>query len=392
MHAFAARFPASLPRLFIDGLTDVGDKVLDPMCGSGTVLLEAGSLGREAVGVDIDPLAVHQTAVKTSPPDLPVEEAGTGVLANARRLMSRPGRLRNRLNRRFDPQTKRFIDYWFLPETQLELLALTLAIAEVKSVHVRRRLELALSSVIVTKSGGVSRAIDLAHGRPHRVESKVPRNPIDQFERSLRSRFSKSTQPQQSKAMTEVLMGSATDLPIASRSIDLVVTSPPYANAIDYMRAHKFALVWLGWPIGVLSRRRGHYIGAERQASAGLAALPDRVEATIEELSALDHRRARVLRRYFSEMASALREMYRVLKPGRPAVLVAGSSTMRGLDVQTPACLAELAESAGFSRVGVRRRSLDRNRRMMPASWKPDTASMIQRRLHEEFVIGLWKP
>ena len=259
------------------------------------------------------------------------------------------------------------------------------------SAQMRRRLELALSSVIVTKSGGVSRAIDLAHGRPHRVESKAPRNPIDQFERSLRSRSSKSSQPQQRKARTDVLTGSATDLPIASRSIDLVVTSPPYANAIDYMRAHKFALVWLGWPIGALSRRRGHYIGAERQAGPGLAALPDGVQAIIEELSTLDHRRARVLRRYFSEMARALREMYRVLKPGRPAVLVAGSSTMRGLAVRTPVCLAGLAEDAGFSRVRMRRRSLDRNRRMMPASWKPDAASMIQRRLHEEFVIGLWK-
>ncbi|QLQ06260.1 MAG: hypothetical protein HZY76_09565 [Anaerolineae bacterium] len=58
--------------------------------------------------------------------------------------------------------------------------------------------------------------------------------------------------------------GDAQALPLPDTSVDLIVTSPPYAsNAIDYMRAHKFSLVWLGRPIAALTQRRKDCIGGE---------------------------------------------------------------------------------------------------------------------------------
>lgn len=69
LHAFAAKFPPQLPRLFIEKLTQPGETVLDPMVGSGTTLVEAILLGRRAIGFDIDPLALHLCRVKTTPLD-----------------------------------------------------------------------------------------------------------------------------------------------------------------------------------------------------------------------------------------------------------------------------------------------------------------------------------
>ena len=84
--------------------------------------------------------------------------------------------------------------------------------------------------------------------------------------------------------------------------------------------------------------------------------------------------------------------MYRVLKGGRVAVLVVGSSIIRGVNTETGECLAEIACSIGFEDpiIGIRR--IDRNRRMMPVGSKLDLASQIQQRMHEEKVIGLIKP
>ena len=65
LHTYAARFPGQLPRYFIEGLSDVGETVLDPMCGSGATLVEGWLLGRNVVGVDLDPLAVRQSLAKT---------------------------------------------------------------------------------------------------------------------------------------------------------------------------------------------------------------------------------------------------------------------------------------------------------------------------------------
>ncbi len=54
-HSFAAKFPPQLPCIFIRGLTNPGDTVLDPMMGSGTTLVETLLEGRKGIGLDIDP-------------------------------------------------------------------------------------------------------------------------------------------------------------------------------------------------------------------------------------------------------------------------------------------------------------------------------------------------
>ena len=64
-------------------------------------------------------------------------------------------------------------------------------------------------------------------------------------------------------------------LPLEDASVDLIITSPPYAsNAIDYMRAHKFSLVWLGYPIDNLSKKRKEYIGGEMLKDVSYEKLP----------------------------------------------------------------------------------------------------------------------
>ena len=70
LHAFAAKFPPQLPRVFIEGLTQRGETVMDPVMGSGTVIVEAFLCGRRAIGFDIDPLAPMKCRVKTHPVDL----------------------------------------------------------------------------------------------------------------------------------------------------------------------------------------------------------------------------------------------------------------------------------------------------------------------------------
>lgn len=70
LHAFAAKFPPQLPRVFVEGLTEKGETVLDPMMGSGTAIVEAFLCSRRAIGFDIDPLSLLICRVKTRPVDL----------------------------------------------------------------------------------------------------------------------------------------------------------------------------------------------------------------------------------------------------------------------------------------------------------------------------------
>lgn len=394
LHAFAAKFPPQLPRTFIEQLTHPGDTVLDPMMGSGTAVLEAMLLGRRAVGVDIDPLAVRLCRVKTWPVDLDhARQAGHACATQAAALLERdPARLTTELARRFDAATRDFLDYWFTPETQHELLALLLSIEDEPDTEVREVLEVVFSSIIITKSGGVSLARDLAHTRPHRVASKTVRSAIEQFKIRLRKSLTALLALPAGALPVALHHADARQLPIDDESVDLVITSPPYANAIDYMRAHKFSLVWFGEPISELSALRSTYIGSDNSRGVIADDLPEGAARCVSEVAQRDRRKARVLQKYLVEMRAALAEMLRVLRTGAAAGIVVGTSTMRGIRVQTQAHLAEISKQLGFDVVGIGKRVLDRNRRMMPARWGNSTMSGIELRMHEEFVIGLVKP
>ena len=188
---------------------------------------------------------------------------------------------------------------------------------------------------------------------------------------------------------SRVYLGDAQDLPIDDAQVDLIVTSPPYAaNAIDYMRANKFSLIWLGHAIDVLGMTRAQCIGGENTSAFMFETLPSFTGQLVEEFKTSDTQRGQSLHRYYTEMTRTLKEMYRVLKPNRAAIVVVASSVIRDRDTETDKCLKEIGESIGFEvpMIGVRR--LDRNRRMMPAGHRIDGDSQIQKRMHEEFVIG----
>ena len=163
-------------------------------------------------------------------------------------------------------------------------------------------MELTFSSIIVTKSGGVSMARDLAHTRPHRDGTKIPKNAIEQFSIRLRKNTASMAQLNVDTAGPLVSFGDAKRIPLASNTVDLIVTSPPYANAIDYMRAHKFSLVWFKKSVAELGELRAAYIGSERVGRSGYGHLPETAERVIATIEALDRSKARILRKYFLEM------------------------------------------------------------------------------------------
>ena len=406
LHPFAARFPHGLAGHFITALTRRGDTVLDPMCGSGITLLEGWQAGRSVIGVDLDPLARRQSMARTMALDPEaVRASGEAVLDRADDLhsgASHPADPLALLRGGMDDATRKFLDYWFFEETQQELAALVLAIREESDPDLRNLLEVIFSSTIVTKSGGVSRARDLAHTRPHRVADKTPRRPIQQFA-TLLERAANAYAAVASDCVGEsrIIAGDARKLPLPDDGVDLIVTSPPYANALDYMRAHKFSLAWLGDPIPSLTRLRGQYIGSETLGNRDGkpdGELPASVQSVVEQLAPKDPPKSRVLRRYFFDMSAAIGEMARVLRPGAAAIIVVGPSTMRGIPIPTHQCLAGLASHVGLDVVAVAPRKLDRDRRMMPASSAfggpqadDNAAAGIERRMHTEYIIGAVK-
>jgi DNA modification methylase len=421
LHSFPAKFPPQLPRKFITELTQDGDAVLDPMMGSGTTILEAYLEGRQAIGFDIDPLAQLLCRVKVrSFNKSDIQSLGDDIVSRAKKALKQsPGRLKTKLEKRFDEKTLEFIDYWFAAETQPELFALLNEIESIENGEAKEFFRLVFSSIIITKSGGVSLALDLAHTRPHmaktiistsgeillgeraangadskaKILTKILRSPLLEFEKRLRQNLRGGLENLRPSIAPAIAYGDAQMLPLGNDSVDLIVTSPPYAsNAIDYMRAHKFSLVWLGMPIDSLKEKRKKYIGGEGALQLPFMRLPKSVSTIVDKVSEKGKSKGRALQRYYSEMTIALKEMFRVLKLGKAAIVVVGNSTLAGHDTQTQNCLADIGKQIGFlvPKIGVRQ--LDRNKRMLPAGSSVNRSSQIQQRMYEEYVIGFYKP
>ena len=222
----------------------------------------------------------------------------------------------------------------------------------------RRFSRVVFSAIIITKSGGVSLALDLAHTRPHRAKvvydtrgellwgrehfdeqrsrlrfiSKQLRSPFVEFRQRYLKNLAHLPDPRSDRLKPIIKPADAQKVPLCDSSVDLIVTSPPYAsNAIDYMRAHKFSLVWMGYTLNDLGHTRSQTIGG---GSGPLASNSRRCHrgpfGSLKKWPERDVKKGKVLHRYYSEMARVLREMHRVLKPGKAAIVVVGSSIMRG--------------------------------------------------------------
>lgn len=393
-HPFPAKFPPQLPEIFIENLTLPNDTVLDPMLGSGTTLLEAARLGRRAVGCDIDPLALIIAETKLSPVGPgQIIKTGYTILHSAECAYEQNQlALKKELSERFDSTTMAFINYWFLPKTQLELLALIREIEKIPTRALKRFFLMVFSSVIIAKSAGVSLARDLAHTRPHRVMDKKVTSAFSEFLKQLAQIFKFGLNTAICGEST-LRRTSAQKTGLPADSVDLIVTSPPYANnAIDYMRAHKFSLVWLNHAIKDLSALRACYLGhdaAGKQKNYDM--LPLRCEKTLQQLRQLSPPKAAALRRYFCEMRDVICEMRRVMKVGKPCVIVVASSVLCGLDVETHKAIVALGEAENFKLAGIGVRNIDRDRRMMPARRNNQPLTQIENRMHEEYIIGLIK-
>jgi len=368
-------------------------KVLDPMMGSGTVLAVARAKGHHAIGADIDPLSVLISRVWTTPIDREI------VLDRATRVLTAAkSRFKKLLPSKAYPsdateETKKFARFWFDPYSRRQLKSLSLEISNVRQKSIRNALWCAFSRLIITKQAGASLAMDLSHSRPHKAFQKAPIKPFDHFIRMV-ERVLDSTIAKDGKARgpdVKIYQADARHLPIRSGSIDLVLTSPPYLNAIDYIRCSKFSLIWMGHSIKHLRILRGASVGTEIGADEKHE--DKKMRAVLDEIdprNKLSRRNRAILLRYILDMKSSMVETTRVLKKGGRAIYVVGENTVRGTYIKTSAILAAVGKQSGLKFIKKTSRALPENRRYLPPPRRTKSGT-IHSRMRREVIITFHK-
>lgn len=347
--------------------------VLDPMCGSGTVLQQARKQGMLAFGFDIDPLAVLVTRVTCTRTDAAYVRRAASKLVNEAKTI----RSLELPWMEADPTTAEFVDFWFHPQQQKQLRRLAYLLHE-RSGKIADVLRVALSRTIITKDAGASRARDVSHSRPHRVRDTNTYDVYAGFLQAVEKMVPLLDTPD--KGAVSVERRDARRLPPSLKGrIDLVITSPPYLNAIDYMRGHRMSLVWLGFQIQQLSKLRSNSVGAERY--------PEKV---VESLSAprvegLSGRQQGMLDRYAGDTDVLMAQLAEALNPEGEAVLVVGDSTLNGVLVHNSEIIQEAAERNGFFLADRKTRPLPTSSRYLPPP--AATSGALSKRMRHEVVM-----
>lgn len=394
IHPFPARMA---PGIALEALGESNTplRVLDPMTGSGTVLAVARSKGHRAFGLDLDPLSVLLAGVWTRTVDAKrVNEKAEEVLDRAKcrfPLLS----FGQAYPTASDEETRKFIRYWFDEYARRQLTALSKAIHRVHDDATRDVLWCGFSRLIITKSAGASLAMDLSHSRPHKKFTQAPVKPFSRFLSAVETVVSNCPQPGSAPLgpSTVVKLGDARKLDIDAGTIDLVLTSPPYLNAIDYMRCSKFSLVWMGHTVSELRQIRGASVGTEASSQEALEA--SWVKAMIKQLGltpALSKRDSALLAQYVWDMGQALSQVSRVLRSGGRAVYVVGDSTVRGTFISNSSIIEAVAADHGLKLRSRESRVLPANRRYLPPPKLGASTAALDGRMRQEVVLVFDKP
>lgn len=387
VHPFPARMA---PELALNSLVSLPAKsiVLDPMAGSGTVLRQALSLGHSAIGFDMDPLAVLMSRVWTSHFDADVGRAElASVLEEAAAIDLRRTRLAWQ-----DDETVLFIRYWFGNQQRRDLTRIAAVFDRRRKTvrsEVRRAaldmLQVALSRIIVTKEQCASLARDTSHSRPHRVALESSYDVMEGFRRSatqLMTRLSANQASNHVHGQVTVSLGDARSIELLDGSVDAIMTSPPYLNAIDYMRGHRLSLVWLGHSIGELRKIRSSTIGAERSYDAKCS-IAETIAASMCDLDRLELKQQRMIIRYAGDLERMMNQAVRVLRKGGTATYVLGNSCLKDTFIRNSEGVAKAGVQAGLSLASVAERDLPAASRYLPVT----QSGSLSKRMRTETIL-----
>lgn len=404
LHPYAAKCPPQLVKYGLHYYSKRGETVLDPMVGSGTTLVEARLMGRNAIGYDIDPLARLIAQVKSRELDdesikQAYERVVEGVARDLAALESAnpPSVVRKRATLP-DFHNR---DYWFSPKVSRTLAILSYYIGDTAmSEEVRNFLWVAFSSLILAKNS-VANARDIIHSRHHHWEHSRPPDVLGKFDsriKRMRKQMADFRDLNHGVLATtvEARLGDARCLELENEAIDLIFTSPPYATALDYPRAHFLAVACMERSFGLsledYKAKAPKYIGSERGRLVPNFVLDSRLEgfavaqSVALRLSEQSSRSAKLIQRYFVDMYQVLGEMKRVLKSRRHAIIVICPSHIRKIEIPTHEVFIEMASAVGLGLKKKHTRTINVRRRILPYMPKA-----FGKRMCTEFVLVFQK-
>jgi DNA modification methylase len=373
LHWYPATFVAAIPGSMVPLLTEVGETVLDPFCGSGASGIEAVRLGRRFIGFDVNPVAVLITQAKLlmiAPSELVVlrrkvqniqQELFFGSMSTSSWTKH--------------PNAKE-LARWYHPETLEQLFTIQNIIEHLKNSRLKIVGRCVFSSILkAVSSQGRHWGWVCDNVVPKRDEIRA-KDAVGAYLDALTDyaenakhiatdmtrRGFKATSLMPYKDW-DVQCGDALNLmsSLTPSSVQSIITSPPYYGVADYVKSQRLTFLW--------------YEGA-------VATLHKPAVGSFEELRSLEvgsrsHRhRNGSHSEYISYLSAFFDQAHRVLKKNGTLCLVLGESTCRP---DTVDALRDSAKSNNLIEVFASKRGIKATRRRIRASLPSEHVLVYQK-------------
>lgn len=358
IHTYPAKLLMHIPYFFLNNtiFSKRGQTVFDPFCGTGTVLLEAMMAGRKAVGSDANPLARLIAEVKTS------SYSGEDLKDELTKLLKR-----TRLIKLIEIPSVVNIDYWFPQKTQVQLGKLFKGIQSIKDKKKKDFFLVCLSNCIKKVSYADPRISVPVKLNPKRYEvgSKEYKNVtfrlveledidvISKFKTICLENIKRINEKNKilHKGHGKIISTDARKIKAKDGSVDLIITSPPYAGAQKYIRSSSLSLGWLRMAkVGELRGLDDLNIGRENYqkhhtiAKTGI----ESADMLIEQIAQINFTRALIVSNYLREMQCAIDESVRLLKKDGYFVIIVGNNKVCNKEFNTQQYFTEYLQQKGL--------------------------------------------
>ncbi len=378
-HEYKGRFYPQLAKAFMNyaGIKK-GSNVLDPFCGSGTTLVESLLYGANAIGVDVNPIAFLLAKAKvkslqlTSNDFTKIKEVFQDIEENS----GWSSFLIEDQNKTID------IDYlkrWF-PENNLKkIFYIQRLIQELENETSQLFSKVILSNLLRRFSFQ-----DPSQLRIRRRSDIPPNNLIHTFKNNLLEQienlerfqalniFELNSDVQNYLGDIRTLMESSN---LKSNSIDIVITSPPYATALPYVDTDRLSLFAFGYTnknnfreleervIGnrEITKSKRESLDKQLEENFKSSVLPADIITLLEKIywlnknSNVGFRRkntAALLFKYFLDMHQGINQVSQVLKKNKFAFFVVGNNRTtagdQNIDIPTDDFISLIAEQNSF--------------------------------------------
>lgn len=367
-HKYPAKFIPLIPRwCIVKYLPNGGGTVLDPFCGSGTTLVESILSGNNSIGVDIDALSCLISKVKTTPLKSSKLDEITHWLIQA---------IKNTSNGNFTPATNN-INHWFTKDAITKLSNIRSNIDDITNVFgnsktvvdIKEFLLICFSSIIrrASKADNESQKTYVSHTK-HKNPEEVYKLFFQHLE-YFKTRIDEFTN-HVSKNVKSSIINSDSKLffkdKFAKNRIDLVITSPPYIKAIDYIYNQMVELFWIGDLFDLQTQplqnsKKNLYIGSKHfhkidyegfnpmETRISIPYLDEKIINVFRMDNKNGHKHSFLTYKYFQDMEDHFKNIRPILKSGTKYIMVVGDSTVSNIFFNTSNYLVDIAKRNGFA-------------------------------------------